>query len=225
MAEFYEKKFGVPGNALYPGRDGQMPTFATPSPRNAQRGGPLQFAFSGSLNYAGYGEMLERFAAALAAAGHRLLLFGGHSLETARKYNLDRPHVKRIPAMPVDQLVRALRDQVDALLVPMTFRPDMRFDMEISFPSKLTEYTTIGVPIVIWGPAYSSAVRWGRDNAGAAEVIDVDETEAVVEVVKRLADDPAMRERLGKRAMEVGEAQFSRAAITKQFLSVVSKER
>ena len=220
-AELYEKKFGCPGTTFWPGRDADMQTFPSPSPRNARHGEPLQFAFSGSINYAGYGDMLGRFAACLEGTGHRLLLFGGLSPEAAQKHGLDRPHVTRYPSMPVDQLVRSLREQVDVLLVPMTFREDMHFDMEISFPSKLTEYTAIGVPILIWGPKYASAVRWGHDNPGVAEVVDTDDDSAVIAAIKKLAADPALRERLATRAMEVGHAQFSRASITQQFFSIL----
>jgi glycosyltransferase involved in cell wall biosynthesis len=222
MAELYERKFAAPGTVFYPARDADIPTFATPSPRNATQGQPLNFAFAGSLNYAGYPDMLARFSAALEATGHRLLLFGGHSLQTAQKFNLDRPHVTRFPMMPMDQLIHTLRDQADAMLVPMTFRDDLKFDMQISFPSKLTDYTAIGVPILIWGPAYCSGIRWAQDNPGAAEVVVVDEDAAVTTAIKKLAAEPELRERLATRAMNVGHAQFSRASITKQFFSVLT---
>jgi hypothetical protein len=116
-----------------------------------------------------------------------------------------------------------MRDEVDVLLVPMTFRDDLRFDMQISFPSKLTDYTAIGVPILIWGPPYCTGIRWGHDNPGAAQVIAVDEMNTVALAVKQLADDPSLRDQLGTRAMEAGNAQFSRAAITEQFFRIVGK--
>jgi glycosyltransferase involved in cell wall biosynthesis len=221
MAELYEQKFGVPGTVFYPGRDADIPNFSTPSPRNTTTGTPLNFAFAGSLNYAGYADMLTRFSAAIESTGHRLLLFGGHSLETARKHNLDRPHITRFPMMPMDQLIHTLRDQAHAMLVPMTFRDDLKFDMQISFPSKLTDYTAIGVPILIWGPPYSSGIRWAQDNPGAAETIEVDDDTALTTAIKNLAVDPDLRQRLATRAMEVGQAQFSRKAITQQFFRIV----
>jgi hypothetical protein len=107
------------------------------------------------------------------------------------------------------------------MLVPMTFRDDLKFDMQISFPSKLTDYTAIGVPILIWGPPYSSGIRWAQDNPGAAETIEVDDDTALTTAIKNLAVDPDLRQRLATRAMEVGQAQFSRKAITQQFFRIV----
>jgi len=57
-------------------------------------------------------------------------------------------------------------DEADALLLVLSFEHRHRRHLATHFPSKLVEYVNRGRPIVIWGPAWSSAVLWGagRDS-------------------------------------------------------------
>ena len=105
-----------------------------------------------------------------------------------------------------------MRAEVDVLLVPMSFSQLHASNMKLSFPSKLTDYTAVGVPLLICGPAYSSAVRWARENAGVAEVVDVADPAELLAAVDRLARDPGHRFRLAAQALEVGERMFSHQA-------------
>ena len=45
----------------------------------------------------------------------------------------------------------------------------------VSFPSKLADYTATGVPLLVMGAVYSSAVRWAREFDGAAAVVVEDD--------------------------------------------------
>ena len=89
------------------------------------------------------------------------------------------------------------REEVDVLFVPMSFDPTDRPNMETGFPSKLTDYTSVGVPLLIYGPAYCSAVRWAGNNPGVAEVVDDENPKALTEALCRLAASPAHRIALG----------------------------
>ena len=42
-----------------------------------------------------------------------------------------------------------------------------RDDVFTLFPSKLADYTAVGLPLIVWGPAYSSAVRLGGRKPGS----------------------------------------------------------
>jgi hypothetical protein len=80
--------------------------------------------------------------------------------------------------------------------------------MQISFPSKLTDYTAVGLPLLIWGPGYCSAVRWAQRHAPVAEVVTSQDVEEVNAALSRL-EQAQHRERLGRAAREVGERLFS----------------
>jgi len=93
--------------------------------------------------------------------------------------------------------------------------------MEMAFPSKLADYTATGVPLLIYGPSYCSAVAWARDNAGVAEVVETEDD--LSSAIKRLVTNPDHRIALGKRALNIGREYFSHARVQQrfhQFLSV-----
>lgn len=87
--------------------------------------------------------------------------------------------------------------------------------MELAFPSKLADYTAVGLPLLIYGPPFCSAVAWARENPGVSEVSATD----LSETLNRLANDPAWRFNLGKRALEVGRQYFSHEAVSQVFYS------
>src|ERR1700752_1119317 len=92
--------------------------------------------------------------------------------------------------------------------------------MEMAFPSKLADCTAVGLPLLIYGPAYCSAVAWGHENVGVAEVVET-ETE-LSQAVVRLAGSPELRVTLGNRALEVGRQYFSHSRVQREFYEAVS---
>ena len=94
--------------------------------------------------------------------------------------------------------------------------------MELSFPSKLTDYTAAGVPLLIWGPPYCSAVRWAREHEGVAEVVDDAEGEGLQPAIARICESASHRRRLASRAIEVGEMLFGHAAARRIFCDALA---
>ena len=97
----------------------------------------------------------------------------------------------------------------------MSFAASDRANMEMAFPSKLADYTATGVPLLIYGPSYCSAVAWARENPGVAEVVEAEPDLSAA--IKRLATNPDHRLALGKRALETGREYFSHACIQQRF--------
>ena len=95
----------------------------------------------------------------------------------------------------------------DAFLVPLVFDPAFRRRMETSFPSKLTEFSRYGRPLVIWGPEYGSAVRWARETEEAICVTSPRPADLMKEL-DRLAGDNSLREEMGHRARRAYETRF-----------------
>jgi hypothetical protein len=141
--------------------------------------------------------------------GGRLLVFGPLTEDQARRDGLEQRNVELRGLVSAGLLMRHFREEADVLFVPMSFDPKDRANMELSFPSKLTDYTAVGVPLLVYGPTYCSAVRWARANPGVAEVVDEENENSLREAVHRLAAQPAHRVALGTRALELGKEHFS----------------
>jgi len=107
--------------------------------------------------------------------------------------------------------MKRLRAEVDVLFVPISFAPSDREYSELSFPSKLTDYTAVGLPLLIHGPDYCSAVRWARENPGVAEVV-IAEPIGALEAALRNLSQPGHRMALAEQALRIGEQFFAHAA-------------
>lgn len=220
MAHAYQTRYGAAGEVLYPMRASNAPDFATPPSRLAENDHQFTVAFAGTINSPGYVKALIALQDALAPLGGRLLIFGPLTPEQARQNGLDLPNIAVCGLLPWPELINRLRDEADVLYVPMSFDAAERSNMEMSFPSKLADYTAVGVPLLIYGPPYCSAAGWARENRGVAEVAEVESE--LREAVRRLANDPARRFELGKVALETGRKYFSHHTVQEVFTRAIT---
>jgi len=218
MAEIYRQRYGVEGSVIYPSRAANTLEFDHPAELKERK--ELTFVYAGSLAHDGYVQSVAHLARALEPLGHRLVVYCGQDSTTLAKRGLGGPNVSFPGLVPFNTLVRRLREESDVLFVPMVFDAPSRSNMEVSFPSKLADYTLAGLPLLIQGPDYASAVRWARTNAGVAEVVDRPEPEFLQAALRNLAN-LAHRAQLGRRAWEVGNRDFSYSSVIQQFYHAI----
>ena len=220
MRHFYERVYGEQARVIFPSRSADCPSFENPPARLGRNEKPFTIAFAGTINSNGYVQALTALQNALTHVSGRLLIFGSLSPDEAERLGLNNGNTEIGGFIDSAELLTRLREQADALFVPMSFADSDRANMEMAFPSKLTDCTAVGLPLLIYGPTYCSAVVWGRENAGVAEVVETD-TE-LRQAVARLAGDAELRLALGKRALEVGHEYFSHARVQREFYEAVS---
>ena len=223
MVECYEKKYGVTGQVVYPSRAIDTAVFDQPRKPDSFPSAPLTFAYAGSVHQRGYAENLCSLASVLETLGANLVIYSLITEEAIQKMGLNRPNVTVYTPIPSQHLIQTLRDKADVLFVPMSFETGDRPNMEISFPSKLTDYTATGLPLLIWGPPYCSAVRWAKENSGVAEVVDKEDIQALECAVKKLIHEPEYRFYLSIQALKKGDEYFSQTnAVHKFYQSLVA---
>ena len=205
MSRFYEERYGAPATVIYPTRAADCPDFAEPPAKLACNEKPFTIAFAGTINTDGYVQALIALREALKQVNGRLLIFG------PTQFALNDPNTKNCGLVRSAELLRHLREEADALFVPMSFAESDRANMELAFPSKLADYTATGLPLLIYGPNYCSAVAWARENPGVAEIVA--DTEDLSTAVARLANDPEHRTALGARALQVGREYFNHESV------------
>ena len=221
MSKFYEERYGKPAQVIYPSRAPDCPEFEDPPERLSRNDQPFTIAFAGTINSNGYIRALRALQDALKPTGGRLLIFGPLTPDAAQQSGLDGAEICGL--LSWNDLMTRLRNEADALFVPMSFDASDRANMEMAFPSKLADYTATGLPLLIYGPSYCSAVTWARENAGVAEVV---ETESHLgEAIRRLSIDTAHRVSLGRCALEVGREYFSHERVQQVFYRAVSAQQ
>ena len=218
MSRAYLERYGKPAEIIYPARAPGCPDFEAPPEHLAHNGKPFTIAFAGTINSNGYIRALRVLQDALKAVGGRLLIFGPLTPDEANRIGLD--DAETCGLLSANDLLMRLRAEADALFVPMSFDASDRDNMEMAFPSKLADCTATGVPLLIYGPSYCSAVAWARENEGVAEVVESESD--LGKAVERLANDPAIRVRLGKRALEVGRRYFAHEHVQEVFRRALS---
>jgi hypothetical protein len=206
MAEKYTAEFGARGELLHYGRAVSALEFTTPPDRLKMPAQSLHFAYAGSVASVAYGMLLGALAKLLEQRGHRFSLFTSMASDAGQRYGLDGPNVTLRPIVPLNDLIRFLHEQADVLYVPMSYEPDDRPNMEISFPTKLADYTAAALPILIQGPPYCSAVRWSLEYPFSAEVVD--RPPDLGGAIERL-ENPEHRWRLAEGAVVASQACFT----------------
>jgi glycosyltransferase involved in cell wall biosynthesis len=222
MEESYSKRYGVGGTVLYPSRAKDCDVVSAPVLRSREKGTGLVFAYAGTVNYKGYGDLLRMLAETLEKSESQLVIFGPVTESKAAAFGLRRSNITLGGQLPSAQLIERLKNEADVMFLPMSFAPRDRQNMEISFPSKLTDYTLTGLPLLIVGPNYCSAVRWAKENPGVAEVVETVESALLQAAVDRLVENVAYRQQLAACALKVGRTYFSHETAQATFLSALS---
>ena len=215
MARFYEERYGRHASVIYPSRAADSTDFSEPPARLASNDKPFTIASAGTINSDGYIKALRALQKALEPVNGRLQIFGPLSPDVARQVGLNNPNTEICGLLSAADLLQRLREEACALFVPMSFAPSDRANMEMAFPSKLADYTATGVPLLIYGPSYCSAVAWARESLGVAEVVDAERD--LPEAIAKLANNSDHRLALGKRALEIGRQYFSHACVQQVF--------
>lgn len=222
MRAAYQTRYGVGAEVLYPTRAAEVPEFDAPPERLGRHEGQFTVAFAGSINSDGYVNALVTLQRVLESVDGRLLIFGPLTANEAQRLGLYSPRTIVRGMLTAGELITRLREEAHVLFVPMSFDLADRANMELAFPSKLADYTAVGVPLLIYGPSYCSAVAWAAANAGVGEVVSTDEDADLIRALERLVRDPLWRVELGRRALKIGCQYFAHDAVQQVFNRAVS---
>lgn len=212
MAAAFATRYGASAQVLLPSRASGAVVFDGPAPQVGSPRGHRVFVFAGTLNSPGYVRLLRQLAVSLTRHDASLLIFGPLTADQAAAQGLSQPNVRLGGLLDPDSLLQRLRAEADILFVPMSFAPDDRANMRMGFPSKLTDYTAVGIPLLICGPADCSAVQWADAHPGTAEVVTSDDQAAIDRSVDGLLLDAPRRMSLARQAQLSGSRDFSAGA-------------
>lgn len=221
MKEDYERRYGPGATVLLPYRGADAPVFHGVAERLS---GPVSapvFAFAGTITSRGYAQLLRDVAKRIAAHRGELLIFGPLDGIQAAAWGLDLPNIRLGGLLKSDELLLRLRAEADVLFVPMSFAAADHDNMRMGFPSKLTDYTAVGLPLLIAGPVDCSAVRWANEHPGVAEVVTAPDGDALGPAIDRLCRDSNHRIALAQAAQRVGDHDFSAATAAAIFQSAL----
>lgn len=207
LEEVYRDRYGIEGTVLYPASGDDTPLFDTPSAGPAS--GPFTIAFAGNIFSRGQLELLAKASRALARIDGRLLLFGPHDRSRLESAGADCSVVVLAGTLKSAELIKVMRSDAHVLLLPWTFDADEVADLSLSFPSKLTDYTATGLPILAWGPAGNPVDVWMKEVPDTLASVTDAAPEALLSALAVLAGDAGRRLQLGRQALIARQRYFS----------------
>jgi glycosyltransferase involved in cell wall biosynthesis len=213
------RELGEPPNALviHP-----VPSFTKFESGTRDLKRPLRLVYFGNLIE--YGPLIESALRALEGSDRvRLEVFGPSPLWTRGAEDEFRSRGFYHGFIPSNELAKSLHD-FQAAFVVMSFAPPHRRRMTTSFPSKLIDATQLGLPVIIWGPEYCSAVKWARRGDRALCVTDPNPL-ALRETLEELAASPAELRRLAKSACDAAAGDFNYERIQLQFMDALRRAK
>jgi glycosyltransferase involved in cell wall biosynthesis len=213
MVESLATIYGARGSVMYPNRSDAL----TPRPPadSAQLKHPpiLTIGYAGSMAY-GYGDRMRELMPALSTKNIRMRIY---SHDTAAASIAGATHAGGFPAAELWQKVKA---ECDAVWLPYAHRDHDQLLYATHFPSKLTEYMALGMPVLITGPSAATGVKWGAaHSAGTLTLPDAGEAE-IAAALERLRTDPELRVAIAARSRG-GDQDFDPIKIRRQFVSVL----
>lgn len=214
MASCLAHAYGAPGTVLYPIRSDALEP--RPASASASLAAPpvLTIGYAGSLNY-GYGERLREAAPSLVRGGARIRIY---SRDARRDWPEGVTYVGAIAS--TEELWARVQRECDAVWLPYSHDAHHRALYATHFPSKLTEYAALGMPILISGPGYATGVQWGLRHSSAALTL-ADESAGELEGAARtLQADADLRVSLAAQATG-GDRDFDPSSIRRQFLDAL----
>lgn len=133
----------------------------------------------------------------------------------------DRPDIVCRGWVPQPELRKAL-SSADILFLPYSFLESSREAVETAFPSKIADYLAAGKPILVFGPRYSSVVRYASEQ-GFAEIVDEFNPAALACGIQKIVFSPLYKERLAARALEVFSANHDIRCQQQKFYLTVER--
>lgn len=172
MSEFYKEHFGVDSEVLC--GSGEIPGKSKAWDATHGENRPLQMAYFGSLG-PWQNDAIELLADPIRQGRIQLDLFTRDAEKVPESLRLAGCGLRS--PIPAEKVVETACIY-DALVLPISFRPEMRQMSELNYATKFAESLGVPVPILLIGPPYAAMVSCAR-RAGACVVVDEATPEAV----------------------------------------------
>jgi hypothetical protein len=209
MRDEYIRLFGVSGDVLPP-----IPGHRVRSVQEQREGQPIVVGFAGSIGF-GYLDAIVALADHLREFDGRLVIASPTPRKLIRPV-CEHPSVQDLGVLSPDAVEPSFSAAgVNVLAVIQSFDPAEQRAFRLNFPSKLTEYVTFGLPVLILAPSGASASLWLRDKPEIAVLVNELTPAALLPALRRLSKADGR----WKLAQEIRSAasEFDPGKLNRQF--------
>jgi hypothetical protein len=215
MCEYLEEKFGRKSEVFYFGPPDCIRHRLIDDSRMLKSPPSLTLGYAGSLSL-GYREGLNAIMNTLEITGTNLKLY-------TRDQHIvpEHPRITNRGYFPAEELWPIVQEECDAVILPYAFEGPITRVYRTHFPTKLSEYLWLGMPILVSGPQYATGVRWALRHPEATRAVTSPEKAVLGPVLEEIKADASLRVNLALRSTEIGRSSFDPLSIRKQFADLV----
>jgi glycosyltransferase involved in cell wall biosynthesis len=180
-------------------------------------GSALTIGYAGSLTL-GYGQQLSAMLQTFEKAGVQVNIY---SITPPTFSSQSVTYRGRFTQYEVWERIK---DECDVVLLPYYFHYGTKETSVYSthFPTKLSEYLTLGMPVIVIGPEWATGVKWATEHPDAVLFSTQEKDDEFLQILDRLKTDKQFRLKYSIGPTEAKE-EFSPQVIKKQFLSFIQK--
>ncbi len=217
MAEYIRSTFNTKCEVLY---------FCPPegliarNPKEAatlRNGSTLTIGYAGSMNL-GYGQQLKSMLQTFENAGVKINIY------SINQPVFSSPVITYKGSFNQYEVWERIKQECDAVILPYYFYYGTKETSVYSthFPTKLSEYLTLGMPVIVIGPEWATGVKWAKQHPDAVLSSAKEENNELLSIFDKLKTDEKLRLMY---SINPGKAkdEFSPQVIKKQFLSFIQK--
>jgi hypothetical protein len=212
MSKHLGQRYCKPTQTLYFGPPDGLQLRAPEESAHRKNTKHFILGYAGTLGL-GYRSGIQNLLPALEATGTRLHVYTGSQHRIP-----EHPSIINRGFVPVDALWDIVKHECDAVLLPYSFEPkDMRI-YKTHFPTKLSEYSWTGMPLLIVGPSDATGVRWGQQHQESCITIDQKDHPMLSNELENLAADSIKRTALARSISKIAKQEFSPDRARSQFV-------
>ena len=215
MSDYLEEKFGRKSEVFYFGPPEGIQRRPPEDSRYLKAPPNLSLGYDGSLRL-GYRDGLLAICDALASTRTNLNIYtrDQHCL-------VNHPQIVNRGFFTSDRLWPNVQSECDAVVLPYAFEGQMTRVYRTHFPTKLSEYCWLGMPIIVTGPGDATGVRWALRHSDAAWAATSRDTDALARVFQQVRDDSEQRISMAGASQRIAEIEFDPATIRQQFVALL----
>jgi glycosyltransferase involved in cell wall biosynthesis len=211
MQQFYKSRFGVESTVLF----GSSNIAEIREEYEVNLNKPLRIGYFGAVaNW--QRDALIAFADALKGTDTQLHIYSGVD-ELPDGLQTSEVHFKG--RLAPDE-VQATMCNYDAVLLPISFKDELRNMSEFNIATKMSEYLACGVPIIAVGPVYSAMIKYLVEHEAAITVSST-QKEDIANAISLLRDQKQVSHIL-KNAQNLVQIEVGTIPMREKLVSVIN---
>jgi len=221
LRDTYKQRYGIQSEVIHnPG--GKMEFFPEQKiPWPAQKE-EIQIVYTGAIYHAHYDAFRNLLTAIreISRPKIRMHFYTAQRPEDVEKENIYGPvlYHHHLPQSRIQEV----QQRADLLFLPLAFRSPISEVIRTSAPGKMGDYLATGRPILVHAPA-DSFLSWYFKKHECGSVVDRSEPAELAQAIGRIIENPELRDKMGKKALERAQTDFNLACAREKFKNLVER--